>query len=115
MSQFLFAVCFTLISRKLAELRNDEDDGPSVIFFFYFVNVIYYIQLYYCLNSTTILGKHHVTVLKCPTKHTIKCYFRPNTQMYNKLELKCEKQVQAISCRATKAKTMYTKGHVKLC
>ena len=92
MSHVLFAVCFMLISRKLAELWNNEDDGPFVILFCFF-KVIYYIQLYYCLNSTKILGKHHVTVLKCPTKHTIKCYFGPNTQMHKKLELKSETKV----------------------
>ena len=61
-----------LISRKLVELWNDEDDGPSFIVLS-LLDVIYYIQLYYCLQSTKILGKHHVTVLKYPTKHTIKC------------------------------------------
>ena len=91
-SHFLFAVCFTLISCKLTELWNDEDDSPSVILFCIF-NVIYYIQLRYYLNSTKILRKYHVTVLKYPSKHTIKCYFGPNIQMYNKLELKNETKV----------------------
>ena len=63
------------------------------LYFSGFFKVIYYIQLYYCLNLTKILGKHHVTVLKCPTKHTIKCYFGPNTQMRKKLELKSETKV----------------------
>ena len=93
MSHFLSAVCLMLLSCKLTELWNDEDDGPSVILFCFF-NVIYYIQLYHCLNSTKILGKHHVTVLKYPTKtHNKKVTFGPNTQMYDKLELKSETKV----------------------